>query len=102
MALLDAPASLRPNSGHARTWTTANAWRATANNTLGMALVRTLPASRAAGVRGRGHPLGRKCIERPAKAMLPLYLLRQQGRDPPAARLGRQSHRLLPVSDASE
>jgi hypothetical protein len=47
IALLDAPAILRPNSDHARTGTTAHAGRATANDALGMAVVRTVPAPRA-------------------------------------------------------
>src|SRR5437868_10006454 len=44
IALLDVPATLRRNSGHAPIWTTADAGRATASNALGLALVRALPA----------------------------------------------------------
>jgi len=58
IAPLDEAAALRPNSGHARIWTTANTRRATANDTLGVAVVRALPASLAVGLRCRRHLVG--------------------------------------------
>ena len=82
------PESVR-KSGYARIWTTANAWRATANDTLGVAVVRTLPASCAAGLRGRRHPVGARRIKRQAACRRTLHRLRRERRDLTAAGLGR-------------
>jgi hypothetical protein len=46
---------------------------------LGVALVRALSAPRAAGLCRRRHPLGSRCVERPATAARPLQLMRQKG-----------------------
>jgi hypothetical protein len=64
LALLDEPAILRPNLRHARTRTTAHARRATANDALGMGMVRAVSASRAARLRDRRHPVGAECPKR--------------------------------------
>src|SRR5437588_6985049 len=50
--------------GHAPIWTTADTRRVTAIDALGMAMVRALPASRAARLRCRRHPMGARRIKR--------------------------------------
>jgi hypothetical protein len=62
IALFDELAHLAAESGGERTWTTADARRATASYALGLALVRALPASRAACLRRRRHPVGAECL----------------------------------------
>ena len=49
-------------SGGERTWTTADARRATASYALGLALVRALPASHTVCLRRRRHPVGAECL----------------------------------------
>jgi len=80
-------------------WTTPYAWRATANHTLGMAMVRALPAPRPACLCGRRYPMGARCFQRQAAHSCTLYELRQQRCNTPASRLGRQSYRVLSVSN---
>jgi hypothetical protein len=63
IALLDEPAHLAAESGGERTWTTADARRATASCALGLALVRALPASHAVCLRRRRHPVGAECLQ---------------------------------------
>jgi hypothetical protein len=58
IALLDQLAHRAAESGGERTWTTADAGRATASNALGVAVVRALPASHAVCLRRRRHPVG--------------------------------------------
>src|SRR5215469_6851778 len=62
-------------------------------------LQRSLPASRAACLRGHGYFVGPERLKRQVARWRTLHLLRQQRRDPPTARMRRQSHRLLSVSD---
>jgi len=57
-------------------------------------------------LRRRRHPLGRRRIERPAKATRSLQLVRQEGRDPPSIQAGAAitsaSYRFPSRSAASE
>lgn len=64
---------------------------------VGMDVVRTMSAPRAASVRSRGDPLGPEHFQRQAAALCALHRLRQQGRDDPASGLGRQRRRLPAV-----
>src|SRR5215831_10372557 len=96
------PAAGSQPEGHAPIWTTADARGATANDALGVAMVRTLPASRAACLRGRGHPVGAERLKRQTARWRTLHELRRERCNAAAARLGWQSYRLLSVSSLTK
>jgi hypothetical protein len=62
-----------------------------------MAELRALPAPRAAGLRGRCHPLGPRRVKRRAARARALHRVRTQGRDHTASGLGRRGRRLPAV-----
>jgi hypothetical protein len=69
---------------------------------MGMALLREMPTPCAAGLCRARHPVGRWRVERPAAAAISLHLVRQQGCDDSASRLGWQLRGFPAVSQLSQ
>ena len=76
-----------------------NGRRATACDSLGVAVVRALPASRAARLRRGRHPVGTERAQRQTTRRCALHQLRQQRCNTSAPRLGRQSYWLSTLSN---
>ena len=79
-----------PNAAQVAPESATNARRIAAHDALGLALVRTLPASFAVRVRSGSYSVGPGSVQRHATPTRALHCLRRKGCDDPASRLGRE------------